>query len=404
MKISTGTKIIFTIIIIVIIVILIVIFFKGSRDNADNIVDIFGEDADIKEFKQVQDLYNLSSLKDYRSYNPCIFTVNGSNEPFYVYRMCNFILCPGKQHKWDSNNRERTKSYTFIENPKGELFMVNHKNISKEKCEVGGQDARAFVYKDMLCLVCNVPSGENCRREMVMMTFKLDEFLIESTSTKVKSGMYRKYVREVIPEKIIKLNIDFDNDRDQKNWMPFVIGDDIYFVYSVNPHVILKYDGKRCIKYAETITDKLPTNLRGGSQIIRVKKWNPKFEATIGKTKNYIDYRSEDLFLGVIHTRESTSQYVTYIYAFEITYPFKVKYITKGFIFGGKTSHSKRIQFASGIARIYENNISYMHITYGENDCDSKYCIIKEETMLNALIPINKYKEEMLSYDENELV
>lgn len=452
--------------VLVIIVILIVVFFKQYRDNADNLTDIFGAEIHVEELDQIQDQYKLNSLQHFRSYNPSVFKLDGIDEPFYVFRMCNFALCPGKKLQWDPFNRERTESHSVIQSPTGELFIVTHTKLGRPKCEQGCEDARSFIHDNKLYLVCNASTGEECRREMIIMEIPVDEFItpqlraltiadragpivkdqVMETLNKHNRDIIndqfnkdkddnknnaedepipiRKYIREVFPTNVSKLIINFDNHRDQKNWMPVIINNNIHFIYSVNPHVILKYSKftdkyghtvTECKKIAETKNKRLPEGLRGGSQAIRVTKWNKIFrmKADIRRFRHTSqhkyntnldpndknEYSREDLYIAVTHKREKTFQYMTYIYAFEVNYPYKVKYITNGFTFGENGSHSKRIQFASGLARVVEKNnidgqdIAYLYITYGESDCSSKVCKIKEETVMRALIPIGKFKD-----------
>lgn len=392
LKIPPAGRTIIFILVIIAVVIFVIVFFKLKRDNSENVHDIFGDEIDIEELPQVQDLYNLPSLADFRSYNPCIFSVDKIKEPFYAYRMCNFALCPGKTLKWDQNNRELTESHTFIQSPDGELYIVSLGDLGKlshPKCERGCEDARSFVVGHKLMLVCNIPSAENCRREMHIIEVDLNEFELGKIMKRQISGTEkykidyaetRVFIKEVKPLSISKINISFDNHRDQKNWMPFVINEDIYFVYSVNPHVILKYVDGTCVKIA-TSNNKLPQDLRGGSQIIRSTKWKKVGSDRHGEVK----YMGEDLYIGVVHIRDSTFQYTTYIYAFDVHYPYAVKYITRGFVFGSASSHSKIIQFASGMCRVVENDVPYLYITYGENDCTGKLCKIKEERVMRAL-------------------
>lgn len=395
-------------VIIIIIVIALILFLKVKRDNSLNIHDLFGEKFDIREIPQISEVYGLSSLIEYRSYNPCLFLMNNDDQPYMVYRMCNFAQCPGKKNKWNEKFRERTRSHTLIESPSGELFIVKNPKTSGPKCEQGCQDARTFVKGNNLHLVCNDTSGPDCRREMFMMEVDLSEFNISEHRT-LTTEKHRTYVREIIPKSMTRLNCGFDNHRDQKNWMPLIINDQILFVYSINPHIIVHYtgltnyknvidgdlmkplnpindhDNVNCIKIAESSNPKLPNNLRGGGQIIQVKKWNPILEPTVND--NYRRYKAEDLYLGIIHTRESDQEYSTYFYAFDVKYPYRVKYITKPFVFGDKSSHSRRIQFASGLIRIVDKDerANKLYVTYGENDCTGKLCVFLEEDVLRAL-------------------
>lgn len=396
--------------IVVTVAVLLILLGRRTAASGDNLNDVFGPNVEVTEFQQIPDQYNLTSLREYRCYNPCIFTVDSSNldsgqlrkfrnQPFYAFRMCNFTACPGVPTKWDGNARYKTKSFTFIETPNKELFFISHAKLGLAECEQGCQDARTFVCQDKLYLVCNSATGAGCRREMIIMELDLNEFLIDDRRLKTidRRELHsewiegREYVREVKPSKVEKLRINFDNNRDQKNWMPFVFNEQIHFVYSVNPHVILRYEDNKCIKVAETENDNLPNGLRGGSQIVRVTKWNlrlnPRIPLNRG-SRTVMDresYAPEELFLGVLHTREALFQYSTYIYAFEVKYPFKVRYISQPFVFGEDGCRSKRIQFASGMARIIKDGEAYLYITYGENDCTAKLCVMREEDVLRSL-------------------
>jgi hypothetical protein len=447
---------IITIVVLIVIVVAILIVFGKRRKQFENVQDIFGGEFELSELPQISEQYKLNSLKEFRSYNPCIFTIDDSTvsedkktkfkgKPFMVYRMCNFALCPGVKNTWDSSRRDKTKSFTVIENPDGELFIVTHKRVAKSDCEQGCEDARSFICKDKLYLVCNSPSAENCRREMHIMELDLNEFLLDGSENKTLGqsrqvdtnhhsrrnlrnrsarkhivsleNRERKYIREVKPLSIKKLKYDVvekskdgenssvsDSDgnkkkRDEKNWMPMVIDDKIYFVYSVNPHVVIEYihgDNSekyaRCVKVVETMNPNLPMNLRGGSQILKATKWHPKFNTKVkinGENREIgkQSYVGEELYIGVLHTRDSTFEYSTYVYGFETSNPFRVKYITPAFVFGHSGDKSKRIQFASGMTRVYVNEIAYLYITYGENDCTSKLCVIKEEDVMRSLKP-----------------
>ena len=414
-RLSPNTKKILVILLIAIIVIALVIFLKAKRDNTSNIYDLFGDNFDITDLPQISEVKGIEGLRDYRTYNPCLFTIQGQDRPHMVYRVCNFSQCPGGKNPWDHNYREKTHTYTFIESPNGDLHQVKHDPISSSKCEQGCEDARSFICGDRLYLVCNRTMGENCRRQMIMMELSLSPFSsAENKSLTIKASEEQTLkkrapkIDNLRPLSMRKLNAGFDNDRDQKNWMPLIMDDQIHFIYSINPHVILRYHGPiqernsgfdpsdknipdeiNCTIIAETTNPKVPSNLRGGGQIVAVRKWNPIFTTS---AHNNHRYKPEDLYLGVAHTRDSNEEYSTYFYAFENIYPYRVKYLSTGFVFGERSSHSKRIQFASGLARINHSEATpdrpagaYLYVTYGEHDCNGKLCVLREEDVLRSL-------------------
>ena len=397
MGVTAWPKII-AVLIIIIIAIVVLVIFKIYRTQADNLHDVFGTVTYIGELPQLQYRQPLKSYNNwngFRSYNPSLFSLDDRN-CYYVYRLCNFTLCPGVRNQWRMGHRDKTISHTVIQSPTGSLAIVKHPQLAKlykydgeRNCEQGGEDARPIVVGKKLYLITNATTGDNCRRQMILMQLNLQH--LKDCSRNSDGDL-----AEIVPDKIWQLHYEDGEHRDQKNWMPFTVGksssnnlidDDLHFVYSVNPHVILKFDkvSGDCHKIASTWNCNLSEDLRGGSQIIRVTKWNPRSKNGL---TGELRYYPEELYLGVLHKRDSTFEYMTYIYAFEVKYPYRVKYITDGFVFGEYGSHSKRIQFAAGLARIISDDCAYLYITYGENDCMSKVCVLKEEDVLRSLIRV----------------
>jgi|SRR5579885_558193 len=400
--------------IVIIITIVIIIVYRKRLNEASNVEEVFDtKNVHIEDLLQIQELYPLKSLKEFRTYNPSIFTIDNiekfnhnKNKPYYVFRMGNFTNCKHVFLKrWNENELDTIESYTFILTPENEILKITHPDISIPNCEKGCEDARAFIHKKRLWMTSSSKSGEGCKAEMYLTIFNLKEldYRIDGynkklKSTKVEIGKNRTLVNEIKPERFFKLSFSMPEDkgRDQKNWMPFIYQNELYLVYSVNPHVILKChidknndDKNELVKVFETFNDNIRTDYRGGSQIIYAKKWNKKFISR--KLKRVEKYEAEELFVGIIHVREFQShRYLTYFYAFECQPPFRVKYVTDEFIFGNAGEHLKRIQFVSGLARVYEDNIPYYYITYGQDDCDAKLCKIREDTILHFFKPVFK--------------
>jgi hypothetical protein len=164
----------------------------------------------------------------------------------------------------------------------------------------------------------------------------------------------------------MKLTIDFDQNKIQKNWMPFFHQNRLMLIYSVNPHVILFCDTNtgRCIKEYESFNDLMPKNVRGGSAAI-LKHWN-----------------GISFYVAVTHIQKANKRYVTQFYAFEPEPPFKVIGISDDFVFSdAKEEVPPKIQFASGLEFLEGQAI----ITYGENDCSSNVCKIQEEKFFGAI-------------------
>ena len=83
----------------------------------------------------------------------------------------------------------------------------------------------------------------------------------------------------------------------EKNWVPLVIGDDLYFLYSIAPFVLYKFDGLKL-----TLNGSLPRShdsirLRGSSQLVHWK---------------------DDLYLGLAHWQRIKTHKTHYLHEFVI--------------------------------------------------------------------------------------
>jgi hypothetical protein len=406
-------------VIVIVIVSIIILIYRKKLNETSNVEEVFDtKSIQIEDLIQIQELYSLKSLKEFRTYNPSIFTIenvekfeHNKNKPYFVFRMGNFTNCKNIFLKrWNENELDTIESYTFILTPENEILKISHPDVSITGCEKGCEDGRSFIHKKRLWMTFSSKSGENCKAEMYLMSFDLDEldYRKDGQNRKLKTtkpafSNHRTLVNEIEPDRFFRLKYATKEDKGahQKNWMPFIYQNELYLVYSVNPHIILKChidehdDSKnQLIKVAETHNKNIREDYRGGSQIIYAKKWNRR-SRPVSNNKFSIEeqdkYEAEELFVGIVHVRENQShRYLTYFYAFECIPPFKIKYITDEFIFGKDGEHLKRIQFVSGLARIYENDIPYYYITYGQDDCDSKLCKIREDTILHFLKPVTK--------------
>lgn len=367
-----------TILIIILIVTFFVVYY--SRRNGRDFADILDhEDVHFEEMLQIQNLYNIPSLDEFRTYNPCVFTIGKYGLPYFVYRVSNFTMCRDRKNKgWNSKKKDEIESHTFIYSPNGEIFKISHDVLAKPTCVRGCEDSRTVVNGDFLYIFCNASSGSDCSREMYEMKIPLSEFTELENGWKPIFEGSRRYVREIIPE-VKKLRMRTKTNQDEKNWMPFFVDDVLHFVYSVNPHIVMRENNGYVDEVFKTYNDVLPGNLRGGSQVIPVTKWNSGPD----------EYVAEHLYLSVIHVREGHKKYVTYFYAFDVEEPYRVKYITKGFVF---EDNVKRVQMATGLAKVYENEgdgkVSYLYITYGQDDCYSKLCKVSEESIMKSLVSV----------------
>ena len=132
----------------------------------------------------------------------------------------------------------------------------------------------------------------------------------------------------------------------EKNWIAFSHDDALYYVYSIEPHVIVQVrtaDGK-CVEQYKTSSgdmqelDTLVDAIRGSATAIRY---------------------SETEYLALLHTTEASVGYSTRAYTFEAKPPFAVRRI------------SKKIPLQGG-GRAFPSSLSLIHdkvlIGYGDGD------------------------------------
>lgn len=138
----------------------------------------------------------------------------------------------------------------------------------------------------------------------------------------------------------------------QKNWIPFLYDNEIFYEYSIDPHVIMKQINETHVTtLSSTVCSDMPFKLHGGA---------PAFH-------------HKDHYIGLAHTLK-TYKHVFYMFndkppwnliAYSDTYTFK----------------NRGIQFASGMVRIGDNVI----ISYSVNDCKTYVSKIRLESILGLI-------------------
>lgn len=127
-------------------------------------------------------------------------------------------------------------SILFINHTLSLLFKITHPDIMEGKVSSGAEDPRYFRRRGHWCVLFNALCHDGTRR----MFLYLDE------------------TKFCIKLQVPGLNLQ----KSEKNWTPLVIGDEVYFIYSLNPTVVLQLiddESGRC-----HVVD---TNLRHGSTI-----------------------------------------------------------------------------------------------------------------------------------------
>ena len=144
----------------------------------------------------------------------------------------------------------------------------------------------------------------------------------------------------------------------EKNWVPLVIGDDLYFFYSIDPLALYKFDGSKL-----TLNGSLPRShdsirLRGSSQLVHWK---------------------DDLYLGLAHWQRIKTHKTHYLHEFVIFDSSSMQLIETSEPF---FLHKRGIEFATGLMR-HENSIL---ISYGVSDAACFINQISDEDLKDWLV------------------
>jgi predicted GH43/DUF377 family glycosyl hydrolase len=293
---------------------------------------------------------SILTTPNQQMFNPSCFV--WKNEIYIAYRHSPYTFCKHILHTGQLvKNSVRTRNYIVIQKPDKSIVKVQYIKSDKYKnCAEQYEDPRPVIYADKLILVVNDPQQIKCKNKMVLLILSLQSL--------------EKNISQIIPEAVIPLV--YPSNRIEKNWMPFVYLDDFYFIYQINPHLILKCDIHTgiCIKVAETRNSLITKGLRGGTP---VKRLNIDYYITFGHVKKKI--------FGMKQI------YTTIAYLFEAKPPFSIVKVSKEFFIDNdfeKYKFKNIIQFASGL-EIFNGKI---YLTFGHNDCTSKMLTISVANVL----------------------
>jgi hypothetical protein len=192
----------------------------------------------------------LPALTQYRPCNPSVVSTGGFY--FATVRGCNYDLKRG-YHFTIGSSPSRTpdsQNYFVKVNKRFEIesywFLEDRHLRSDVRCLDGIEDLRLFEYRGGLYVLGSalnyLPKPKN-----TMVLCRLDD------------GVLRDPVFIKSP-----LGIPVE-----KNWMPLVRGNDLYFVYYVNPFQMYRFDGAGLVKVPFRVNEQdWPPNLSGSSCVM----------------------------------------------------------------------------------------------------------------------------------------
>lgn len=327
---------------------------KTSQNRIFSLPKLSGSFRDISLFK-----YNIKSPKPgFRLYNPSLFTINGGL--YTVHRMCNYTNC------MPNNPPKNIYNYTLIEAPNGNISIIDMPVYTDPTTiSFGLEDCRSIMFRNKLYLICNDPSRLGFSKMKIVV---IDPYTNNFDSSK-----------EIKHERVISLKYDSGKDRCEKNWSPFVKGNELYLIYQVYPHTILKCDTESGICTKESQTDhKYPRTIRGGSP---AKLWNNSY-ITFGHNCYSINRKK---------------YYTTVVYTFNKNYPYDITSMSDEFLFEDYNKDHQVIQFVSGLEIIDDN----FYISYGVQDCAPRIMIIPGKNIQTLL---SKNRKRLNPIDHSPIV
>ena len=361
---------IISVIIIAIIVFLLLIRRKSSLDFFENDIEI------VKTYNLTQDL--RSSYEYNYNFNPSGVYV-GENE---------FIVTTrgwyGNIRSWEGKNIVYVARIKINENDIGKKYG----NVIKILPDPDVEDARLFKWNNELWIICNGLNDDNERHMFLTKLTERDEVFGN--------------------ENLIEL-CPVNSQNFEKNWSPLILKNEIYFVYSITPFIMLKYEknGRNCLK-KKFATNKFLYDLmahysnnihiRGGTPFIQINEneWISVAHSVIinlRKTMRGLNILTSKHFKESLDDREWLASYDRLYLMFFYT----IKY-DKGNFFIDKMSYMfqppflrhdvEYITFPSGLT---EDNDNY-YLFFGENDTESMMTQMNKKFVLSLLRDIRSLK------------
>jgi hypothetical protein len=372
---------------------------------------------DIIEHRKLFQVEKVTGSENFKTFNPSIFYINGHE--FQILKYSNFNLCNGILKR-----RYTYKMGTYIYNKTFGLKLIR---LPVLKCG-RGQLSNVIGFEDLrfigilgqdIYIIGNALTGYSCQNEMYLIKIKTNKlfemntrsFGSRSRSSRSRSRSSRSRSRSlsssrsrssrsrsrssrsrsrsrssssrsrsssskkdhkisfIYPSFIKKLyrpqNIEPKDRLTEKNWMGFFKDNTLYFIYSINPYIILRYSFKdnKCIEvYNKTIPSIKLDYFRCNTSIV---KWS-----------NYL--------LGALHTKYyelgsdgfKHAVYNNYFVLLSDKFPFKIITISRAFKF--KSVSYTNFVYISNLYSLKNNDVI---VCFGIDDCSPEYVKISSEAL-----------------------
>ena len=301
---------------------------------------------------------NIILPPKYTALNPSI--VNYNNELWMIQRTVNYRIRSDGSYDMQGDDAIRTRNYLIkLDNT---LSIISSEEIlppsdmpnPKYPLVIGFEDSRLFFLK-------GEPWCTSTVRELN------DDGFCEIVLARISEAEFGQ--RRLCDMKII--HPKFCDKQHEKNWMPFVINDELFFFYSSDPVRIIDSTGELV---HSIITDFAADNYRGGAV------------TTINDGWIAIIHESHDI--PNVGKRRYLHRFVLYDSTGKIVYQTEAFYFNK-----------LGIEFAAGIAiHPITNNII---VSFGFDDCESKLVTIQTDELYQKLKEIKSKPNQLLHQTKN---
>lgn len=293
---------------------------------------------------------------NYNPLNPSI--ANCGDKLCLILRTVNYIITPAGSYDMQGDCAVRTKN--ILINFDNELNIISSEEIYLPinfpdplfKEVLGFEDSRLFYWKGNFwstSTLRELNQAGNCEIVLAKIVQKED-------------GLFHYDEYKVIHPTFCEIE-------HQKNWMPKVDGDDLYFVYSSDPTRIIDINGNIVSEHPVEIA---ADSFRGSSQLLKV----------------------DDGWLACIHESHTMPENKRrYMHRF-VLYDNDGKLIkySESFYF-----HTLGIEFAAGIARNTATN--QIIVSFGLADKESWLALFDESEIKKILNPINSTIKDIYEID-----
>ena len=347
---------------LVLFILFLVLWFKSCERNLTQhrlvLTRAFPTEGFVAEVKS---LYHPHIRADMYNYNPSLFL--WKEKRYTVHRLSSFNMCQNilkhiPQFK-ATYERGGVLNSIVVQTPGNNILFVDYPHPTDFPCPESYEDPRSLIFQNELLLIVNNAQHEQCRRTMTALFIPLDEHEdLECLSL-------------LTPRRILPLN--YEKSRPvEKNWMPFVRDGELYFVYSMNPHLVLHCDTHtgQCVEAATTryAEEDVPRYLRGGTPCLLLGS----YYLTMGHARHVI--------AGVKFV------YTSVLYLFSSDPPFTIMAISPEFFIDEdfEIHHFQQIiQFVAGL--VWDKKEDRVYISYGVADCKSKLFSLPLGSLLSIL-------------------